>query len=422
LCAARVQMNKIIKFPSLIFWLTALPGLWTLISATAAHAKQLNVVTTTTDLAALTREVGGDKVNVVFITKNYQELLHSIHAEDETGVIQQLRQADLLIVVGRSLEIWLPLVAAESGNPVIQEGQVGYMDASQFADILDVPGDPTDPQTNPYYWLDPSNGRRIAKGIANKLGEMDPADATYFQERFQDFDKRLSAAEQKWDEEMRPYRGRKVVTLSYTYSYHRSFTYFAKHFGLDVVRYIFPSNSDTSDEYKDLINTMKREKWKVVLVEPDTDLLIPSVIGRATGAQMFAYLPSVNGEEQVTNYFDLFEYDINLLIKAFNGVAVHAASAKTNRTKTVIVSVQDASDPCAGIYPCDPPGTTYILALVDGRPYTLMCIGHCGLAVNTAYTGSMHRHGVITIRGVRFKMVASDCFYNYKLQTSRFCR
>ena len=90
------------------------------------------------------------------------------------------------------------------------------------------------PLGNPHYWLDPDNGRRIAKGIAGKLGELDPADAAYFQERFQDFDKRLTAAEQKWDAEMKPFQGRKVVT------YHNSFPNFAKHFGLNVIGYVEP--------------------------------------------------------------------------------------------------------------------------------------------------------------------------------------
>ena len=82
------------------------------------------------------------------------------------------------------------------------------------------------PLGNPHYWLDPDNGRRIAKGIAGKAGGTAiRADAAYFQQRFQDFDKRLTAAEQKWDADMKPYRGRKVVT------YHHSFPNFAKHFG-----------------------------------------------------------------------------------------------------------------------------------------------------------------------------------------------
>jgi len=242
--------------------------------------------------------------------------------EAKPSFLLRLRQADLLVVVGLQLEIgWLPPLITQSGNPRIQVGSAGYLDASQFAEILEVPqgqvtramGD-VHPMGNPHYWLDPDNGRRIARGFANKLAEMDQGDAAYFQQRFQDFDKRLSAAEQKWDEQMKPYQGRKVVT------YHRSFPNFAKHFGLDVIGYVEPRPGipPTPSHTLELIDLMKRENCKVVLVEPYFDLKTPQSIGRATGAQVVVYLPSVGGEKQVTNYFELFDYDINLLIKAFN--------------------------------------------------------------------------------------------------------
>jgi len=288
------------------------------LSPTLAHAKKLNVMTSTTDMAALTQEVGGDKVNVDSIAKGYQDP-HFVEAKP--SFLLKLRQADLLISVGLQLEIgWLPPLITQSGNPRIQVGAGGYLDASQFAQILEIPqgtvtraeGD-VHPLGNPHYWLDPDNGRRIAKGIAGKLGDLDPGDAAYFQQRFQDFDKRLSAAEQKWDGEMKPYRGRKVVT------YHRSFPNFAQRFGLDVIGYVEPRPGipPTPSHTLELIQLMKRENAKVVLVEPYFDLKTPQSIGRATGAQVIVYLPSVGGEKQVTNYFELFDYDINLLTKAF---------------------------------------------------------------------------------------------------------
>jgi len=200
-------------------------------------------------------------------------------------------------------------------------GAPGYLDASQFAEILEIPqgtvtraeGD-VHPLGNPHYWLDPDNGRRIARGIANKLSEADPGDDAYFQQRFQDFDKRLTGAEQKWDAEMKPYHGRKVVT------YHRSFPNFAKHFGLDVIGYVEPRPGipPTPTHTVELIQLMRRENCKVVLVEPYFDLKTPQSIGRETGAQVVVYLPSVGGEKGVDDYFKLFDYDIDLLIKAFN--------------------------------------------------------------------------------------------------------
>jgi zinc/manganese transport system substrate-binding protein len=288
------------------------------ISPRSAQAKKLNIVTSTTDMAALTQEVGGDKVNVEAIAKGYQDP-HFVEAKP--SFLLKLRQADLLISVGLQLEIgWLPPLITQSGNPRIQVGAAGYLDASQFAEILEIPqgtvtraeGD-VHPLGNPHYWLDPDNGRRIARGIATKLGDLDPGDSAYFQQHFQDFDKRLTAAEQKWDAEMKSYRGRKVVT------YHRSFPNFAKHFGLDVIGYVEPRPGipPTPSHTLELIQLMKRENCKVVLVEPYFDLKTPQSIGRATGAQVVVYLPSVGGEKQVTNYFELFDYDIGLLTKTF---------------------------------------------------------------------------------------------------------
>jgi len=283
-----------------------------------AEAKKLTVVTATTDIAALAQEVGGEKISVESIAKGYQDP-HFVEAKP--SFLLKLRQADLLIVVGLQLEIgWLPPLINQSGNARIQVGAPGYLDASQFAEILDIPtgtvtramGD-VHPLGNPHYWLDPENGRRIAKGIAGKLGELDPSNTAYYQERFQDFDKRLAAAEQKWDAEMKPYHGRKVVT------YHNSFPNFAKHFSLNVIGYVEPRPGipPTPSHTIELIGLMKRENCKVILVEPYFDLKTPQAIARDTGGIVVQYLPSVGGEKQVTNYFELFDYDIGLLTKAF---------------------------------------------------------------------------------------------------------
>src|SRR5438105_3721120 len=283
-----------------------------------AEAKKLTVVTATTDLAALAQEVGGDKISVESIAKGYQDP-HFVEAEPR--FLLKLRQADLLIVVGLQLEIgWLPPLINQSGNARIQVGANGYLDASQFAEILDIPtgqvtramGD-VHPLGNPHYWLDPDNGRRLARGFAQKFGELDPPDTAYFQQRFQDFDKRLTSAEQKWDAEMTPFKGRKLVT------YHNSFPNFAKHFHLNVIGYVEPRPGipPTPSHTIELIGLMKRENCKLVLVEPYFDLKTPNSIGAATGAKVVVYLPSVGGEKDVTDYFKLFDYDIALLTKAF---------------------------------------------------------------------------------------------------------
>ncbi len=286
--------------------------------APAFGASKFKVVTATTDMAALTEEVGGDRITVESIARGYQDP-HFVEAKP--SFLLKLRQADLLVVVGLQLEIgWLPPLITQSGNPRIQVGAPGYLDASQFAEILEIPtgvitramGD-VHPLGNPHYWLDPENGRRIARGIQAKLTELKPDDAAYFEERFQSFSQRLSTAEKTWDEEMKPFHGRKVVT------YHRSWPNFAKRFGLDVVGYVEPRPGipPSPGHTVELIQMMKRENVKVIVVEPYFDLKTPKSIARETGAQVVVLLPSVGGEKEVTDYFKLFDYDIALLAQAF---------------------------------------------------------------------------------------------------------
>ena len=284
--------------------------------ALPAQARKINVITATTDMAALTQEVGGDKVDVESIAKGYQD---PHYVEAKPSFLLKLRHADLLVVVGLDLEIgWLPPLITQSGNPKIQPAAAGYLDASQFSEILEKPtglisraqGD-VHPLGNPHYWLDPDNGRRIAKGIADKLSEMQPSEAAYFQQRYADFNQRLTAAEKKWDDEMKPYRGSKVV------SYHKSWPNFAKHFGLDVVGYIEPRPGipPTPGHTLELIQLMKRENVKTIMVEPYFDLKTPNSIAAATGGQVLVMLPSVGGQKEVTDYFKLFDYDLSLLMK-----------------------------------------------------------------------------------------------------------
>src|SRR3982751_4822675 len=146
--------------------------------APAARAQsKLNVVATTEDLASLAREVAGDRINVEAIAKGYQDP-HFVEAKP--SFILRLQKADLLIAVGRELEIgWLPPLLQQSRNGKIQIGGAGYLDASLTAQILEVPtgqitramGD-VHPLGNPHYLLDPENGKRVAAAIAAKLSEL----------------------------------------------------------------------------------------------------------------------------------------------------------------------------------------------------------------------------------------------------------
>jgi zinc/manganese transport system substrate-binding protein len=277
----------------------------------------VDVVATTEDLAALTQEVGGDRVKVEALARGYQDP-HFV--EPKPSFILRLHQADLLVLVGRELEIgWLPALITQSRNPRIQPGGQGYLDASLTARILDVPtgqitramGD-VHPQGNPHYWLDPGNGRRIAQALAARLSELSPGDAAYFQARYADFDRRLTEAERRWDAMIAPYRGTKIVT------YHRSWPNFAERFGLDVIGYVEPKPGipPSPSHTLQLMLEMKRQNVKLIAVEPYFDLKTPNAIARDTGAHVLVLAPSVGGVKGASSYTALFDYNLRLLVDA----------------------------------------------------------------------------------------------------------
>ena len=292
-----------------------------LAAAPALAQGRLNVITTTEDLASIAREVGGDRIDVEAIARGYQDP-HFVEAKP--SFILRLQRADLLVVVGRELEVgWLPPLIQQSRNSKIQVGANGYLDASLRARILDIPqgqitramGD-VHPLGNPHYWLDPENGKVVARAIVEKLAQLRPADRAFFEQRLNDFSGRIDAAEKRWLATMAPYKGLKVAT------YHRSFTNFADRFGLDVMGYVEPRPGipPSPQHTLDLINEMKQQNVKLVLVEPYFDLRTPNSVGRATGAEVLVMPPSVGGVKEVTDYFKLFDYNINLLITALRKV------------------------------------------------------------------------------------------------------
>jgi ABC-type Zn uptake system ZnuABC Zn-binding protein ZnuA len=291
-------------------------------AGTPTTAAPLRVTATTEDLGAIAREVGGDRVTVDVFSRGYQDP-HFV--EPKPSFILKLVNADVLLVVGRELEIsWLPALQSQSRNARIQVGGPGYLDASLNVKILEIPtgqitramGD-VHPSGNPHYWLDPGNGRLIAQAVRDRFAQLQPAERAYFEQRYADFDKRLAAAEQRWDATMAPFKGTKVVT------YHRSWPNFVARFGLNVIGYVEPKPGipPTASHTVALIGEMKRQQVKTILVEPYFDLRTPNAIARDTGATVLVLAPSVGGLKDATDYIKLFDVNVTLLVTTLQRAA-----------------------------------------------------------------------------------------------------
>ena len=299
------------------------PLLFVLLFAPAGAAgamAKVRIVSTLQDFASISQAIGGDLVEAEALAKGYQDP-HFVDAKP--SFILKLSRADLLIVAGLELEIgYLPPLIDQSRNAKIHPGGPGYLDVSVGCDILERPtgqvtramGD-VHPYGNPHYWTDPNNGRIIARSIAAKLSALDPANRAAYEKNLAAFEAKLGEKDREWLAKMAPYADAKIIT------FHRSWPNFAKHFKLDVVGEIEPKPGipPSPTHTLDIINLIATDKIKVILVEPYFDLKTPKYIAAKTGASLVVAYPSVGGLPEIKDYFDLFDYDIDALVKALGG-------------------------------------------------------------------------------------------------------
>src|SRR5688572_15857047 len=159
--------------------------------AFAPLTAQLRVVTTTPDLAALAREIGGNAITVTALAKPTEDP-HFVDAKPSH--IVTLNRADMLIEGGAELELgWLPALIQGVRNTKIAVGAPGRISASLGVKMLDVPttfdrsrGD-VHALGNPHFMLDPLNVKLIAAQITEHLAQIQPAAAAQFQTNLQRF-------------------------------------------------------------------------------------------------------------------------------------------------------------------------------------------------------------------------------------------
>jgi len=278
---------------------------------------QLKVVTSTTDLYDIAKAVGGNKITAAHIGEGYQDP-HFIEAKP--SFVLQLRNADVWAFVGLDLEIgWMPLLLQGARNPKLQPGQPGYVDVSRVVPVLDMARGNVDrsqgdvhPLGNPHYWLDPENGRRIAKLFRETFSNLDAKNAATYEANEKAFTQRLDAAERTWQADLAKIKGKPVV------AWHTSWRYFAGYTGMNIVGFMEPKPGvpPSPSHLAGLIQTMKQTGAKVIVMEPFYDRKMADVVARQTGAKVLVLPPSVGGAKGLDDYIRLIGNDIHQLAGA----------------------------------------------------------------------------------------------------------
>ncbi|MDB4876935.1 MAG: hypothetical protein JWM41_3381 [Gemmatimonadetes bacterium] len=278
---------------------------------------QLKVVTSTTDLYDIARSVGGNLITANHIGEGYQDP-HFIEAKP--SFVLQLRNADVWAFVGLDLEIgWMPLLLDGARNPKIKFGGPGYLDVSKAMPVLDVPQGNVDrsqgdvhPLGNPHYWLDPENGRRIARLFKAKFSELDRAHEADYDRNEKAFEARLNAAEKEWQPQLAVMRGKPVI------AYHTSWRYFAEYTGVKIVAFMEPKPGvpPSPSHVFEVIKDAKAAGAKVVMQEPFYERKMSDLVAQQLGGTVLVEPASVGGVKGVDDYIALMKHDIDALAAA----------------------------------------------------------------------------------------------------------
>jgi zinc/manganese transport system substrate-binding protein len=278
--------------------------------------KQLNVVATTPDLAALAKEIGGDAVVVTALAKPTEDP-HFVDAKPSHLVT--LNRADVLIEGGAELELgWLPPLLDNARNAKIAAGAPGRIVASQGIRMLEVPvtfdrskGD-VHSLGNPHFLIDPVDAKVVAAEIADHLAEVDPAHAELFKANRERFDARVDRELVEWQKLLAPYRGAKLVT------YHKDFVYFAARFGLEIVEELEPKPgiAPSPAHLTKVISAMQATKARVILVQPYQNRKTAETVARQTGATVLDMPQQPGAIPNTATYFDVMDHLVKTLAAA----------------------------------------------------------------------------------------------------------
>jgi zinc/manganese transport system substrate-binding protein len=284
--------------------------------AFAQHAAALDIFACEPEWGALVQELGGDRVSIYVATNALQDP-HQIQAKP--SLLARARRANLVVCTGAELEIgWLPIVLRQSGNNAVQPDKPGYFEAANYVQRLEVPtvldraaGD-IHPGGNPHIQTDPRNIGRVATALAQRMTEIDPANAAYYQTRYQDFAKRWEAAIRRWEKEAAPLRGVAIV------AHHKSWAYLYHWLGMREVAELEPKPGvePTAAHLEEVVAQLKREPARMIIRSAYEDAHASEWLAERAGIPAVMLPFTVGGSDGAKDLFGLYYDSVQRLLQA----------------------------------------------------------------------------------------------------------
>ena len=285
----------------------------------ARAAQPLRVVTTLSVYADLVRQVGGEDVQVSYVAS---PRFNAHFIECKPSDVLKVKKADLLVHSGLDLEAWRAPLLDAAGNPNLFQGGKGELDLSTGIPLLEVPDKPLSRLMgdihiygNPHYWLGPENAKIMAKEIAAKLSELDPAHETAYQRRLSEFSNRLEGKIAEWKQAAAPIRGKEVI------AYHNEWPYLAEFLGIKIEQFLEskPGIPPSPKQLGFLEEYIKSHGIKAIVQPTYFSRASSEALAKRTGAKVVVLCQNLGELPGTDDYFSFIEYDVRQLVSALEG-------------------------------------------------------------------------------------------------------
>lgn len=265
--------------------------------------------------AALTRELAGDAADIYSATTALQDP-HYIQARP--SLISRLRRADLLVCTGGGLEVgWLPVLLRRSANPRVQSGEAGNFAAADFISLIDKPqivdrseGD-VHPEGDPHFITDPRSLLPIARGLAQRLQQLDSSRQKQYQQNLHNFEQRWQQALERWKQEAQPLQGVRVI------SQHKSWSYLLRWLGIQEVARLEPKPGiPPSTAYlARVLSQTQQQPIQMILRAVYQDDTSSQWLHEKSGIPIVVLPYTVGGNDQATDLYSLYEDTLQRMLK-----------------------------------------------------------------------------------------------------------
>ena len=283
-----------------------------LLSTSSFASDQINIFACEPEWKSLAEEIGGDKVKAISATHAKQDP-HHIRARP--SLIAKIRRADLIFCSGAGLEVgWMPILL-QKANSKVQPGKLGYLMASNYTPVIDIPekvdrsqGD-VHPEGNPHVHLDPHNILLVAKELNKRLAIIDSINKNYYQKNYNNFINRWKKSLLRWEKDIESIKDQRIII------HHKSFDYLFHWMKLDEVAAleVKPGIPPTASHLKNILQNTKNNPADIIVISPYDPSEGALWLSKQTKIPVVTLPYTIGGNQESINLFALFDSSIKII-------------------------------------------------------------------------------------------------------------